>query len=448
MSIIVNGVELTEVIYAGVNLDTVKVKKGAAEAVTVFEKITQLATPQNVTADGTNVSWDAVENATSYAVLADGSEIGTVEGAVTDLTGTTWVFNDTVNLITQKVWIDFIDLNKKQFNGISPSGVTMYYGFLDDKGEQDGLMAYDTSGWLNPAYKAITITGGIDATNSALISWLESSATQQTVSPKVSVDLTTLPGWSPLSGGTHNIAVVAKADGYRDSEPSAAVSVEKAATMPVKGDIITLDSKQYRVLKTEGTVAEVLCMYDANSSIKFDSASSGYNNTYAGKSIDTYCNNTFYSGLSAAMKAAIVDKTFMQDSWDFGYSAPTASHYTGKDKSNTKYYLTLANAAFGTSITRHCYCLSIQDVLDYLEVTTSMGIDDTTLTATNVWRMFWNTTTSQKTIIWSRSAKNLDSRTVVEFSGYIGGFGGSWVDDSRAARPAFQIDLSKVEWTK
>lgn len=77
MSIIVNGIELTEVIYAGVNLDIVKVKKGTAEAVTVFEKITQLATPQNVTADGTTVSWDEVENATSYAVLADGNEIGT-----------------------------------------------------------------------------------------------------------------------------------------------------------------------------------------------------------------------------------------------------------------------------------------------------------------------------------------------------------------------------------
>ena len=79
MSIIVNGVELTEVIYASVNLDTVKVKKGAAEAVTVFERIPQLATPQNVSANGTTVSWDAVENATSYAVLADGSEIGTVQ---------------------------------------------------------------------------------------------------------------------------------------------------------------------------------------------------------------------------------------------------------------------------------------------------------------------------------------------------------------------------------
>ena len=42
---------------------------------------------------------------------------------------------------------------------------------------------------------------------------------------RISVDLTTLPGWSSLSDGSHNITVVAKADGYRDSKPSAAVSV-------------------------------------------------------------------------------------------------------------------------------------------------------------------------------------------------------------------------------
>ena len=53
--------------------------------------------------------------------------------------------------------------------------------------------------------------------------------TEQTVSTKVSVDLTTLPGWSSLSDGSHSITIVAKADGYRDSEPSAAVSVRKAA---------------------------------------------------------------------------------------------------------------------------------------------------------------------------------------------------------------------------
>ena len=52
-----------------------------------------------------------------------------------------------------------------------------------------------------------------------------------------SVDLTTLPGWASLSTGTHSVTIVAKADGYGDSEPSAAVSVEKAA--PVYTDCIT-----------------------------------------------------------------------------------------------------------------------------------------------------------------------------------------------------------------
>lgn len=218
--------------------------------------------------------------------------------------------------------------------------------------------------------------------------------------------------------------------------------------MPNKGDIITLDSKQYRVLKLNGTVAEVLCMYDANSSIAFDSASSGYNNTYAGKNIDTYCNNTFYSGLSAAMKSAIVDKTFIQDSWKRDFSAPTKSHYTGKYGSST-YYLTLANAAFGTSITRHCYCLSVQDVLDYLEATTSMGTSDTTLTDTNIWKLFWNVTTAQSNEdIWLRSADSSYSDSAFRVYGGSGNVGSYDVDSANAARPAFQIDLSKIAWSK
>ena len=50
-----------------------------------------------------------------------------------------------------------------------------------------------------------------------------------------SVDLTTLPGWSSLSTGSHSITIVAKADGYRDSEPSAAVSVTKTAPAQIWG---------------------------------------------------------------------------------------------------------------------------------------------------------------------------------------------------------------------
>ena len=50
-----------------------------ANVVITAECLVRLATPQNVSANGTTVSWDEVENATSYAVLADGSEIGTVQ---------------------------------------------------------------------------------------------------------------------------------------------------------------------------------------------------------------------------------------------------------------------------------------------------------------------------------------------------------------------------------
>ena len=227
-----------------------------------------------------------------------------------------------------------------------------------------------------------------------------------------------------------------------------AVTVFEKAAMPVKGDIITMDSKQYRVLKLNGTVAEVLCMYDANRSIAFDSASSGFDNTYAGKNIDTYCNNTFYSGLSAAMKSAIVDKTFTQDKWTRNNSVPTASHYAGKYGSSA-YYLTLANATYGTSITRHCYCLSVQDILDYLEAATSMGTSDTTLTDTNIWKMFWNDTSSQKNkVIWLRSAATSYSYNVFIVSGNNGYLSDTNVISNCTLRPAFQIDLSKVEWSK
>ena len=89
-------------------------------------QLPQLATPQNVSASGTTVSWNAVENATSYEVFADGTSFAT-----------------TAN---------------------------------------------------------------------------------------VSYNLTNSAGWANLSDGNHNITIVAKADGYRDSEHSSAVVVTKATT--------------------------------------------------------------------------------------------------------------------------------------------------------------------------------------------------------------------------
>ena len=113
------------------------------------------------------------------------------------------------------------------------------------------------------------------------------------------------------------------------------------------------------------------------------------------------------------------------------------------------YYLELANAAYGESITRHCYCLSVQDVLDYLEATTSMGTSDTTLTGINVLQMFWNVTAIQSgKYIWLSSAGSGSSSRAFRVLGDYGDLDRSFVSNNYAVRPAFQIDLSKIEWTK
>lgn len=44
---------------------------------------------------------------------------------------------------------------------------------------------------------------------------------------KVTIDLTTLSGWNDVTSGEHQISVVAKATGYRDSEKSTPITFTK-----------------------------------------------------------------------------------------------------------------------------------------------------------------------------------------------------------------------------
>jgi hypothetical protein len=123
------------------------------------EPLPQLATPQNVTADGTTVSWDAVENATSYEILVGGSSFGTVS--------------------------------------------------------------------------------------------------------TTSVDLSTLAGWTSLTDGDYSVTVVAKADGYADSEPSAAVSVTKQGGGG--GGIVEMPNiSNWTATKVSGDFAGTLTLYTTN----------------------------------------------------------------------------------------------------------------------------------------------------------------------------------------
>lgn len=78
-------------------------------------KLTQLATPQNVTADGTNVSWDEVENATSYEVIEGGNNVlGTV--TATPAVSKNWKFNGTKTAVPQQSVTKKASINGKSYN--------------------------------------------------------------------------------------------------------------------------------------------------------------------------------------------------------------------------------------------------------------------------------------------------------------------------------------------
>ena len=220
-------------------------------------------------------------------------------------------------------------------------------------------------------------------------------------------------------------------------------------TKAVKGDLITIEDKQYRVLKTEGTVAEVLAM-DAERSISTTKNSQ----VYAGNAFDTYCNEEFYNSLSTNMKNAIIEKTFNQDSWYYNEGTSSGSGnpiYRGV-YGTTNYWLGLQTMAFGSSIMRKCYLLSIQDIIDYLGVTSDMTVDNTTLTNENLWKMFWNPATDTHAYgggvrlrsNYVTSSKNYAFYINME-QGNLHNGQGWW---SSGVVPAFQIDLSKISWSK
>lgn len=55
---------------------------------------------------------------------------------------------------------------------------------------------------------------------------------------KMTYDLSTSSKWTNLSDGDHTVQIIAKADGYRDSEPSSAVTVTKGGA----GHTVTVTS--------------------------------------------------------------------------------------------------------------------------------------------------------------------------------------------------------------
>ena len=211
--------------------------------------------------------------------------------------------------------------------------------------------------------------------------------------------------------------------------------------MPIKGDIITMDlgngSKQYRVLKITGT-STALCigMYNATSSTTF-----GSNNTYAGSTLDTYLNQTFYNSLSDTGKGAIIPTNIIQYKYTYNEAAETTTHASRAD------YSTKAQVAVVGD--RYIYAIDVEDIEEYFGGTAGSVSAKTpgTFSTADLLTMIYNNPSKQSGVYsWLRSAYADGSNSVFYVNADIGRVNNRSVFNYTAARPGFQIDLSKIAW--
>lgn len=221
-----------------------------------------------------------------------------------------------------------------------------------------------------------------------------------------------------------------------------------------KGTILKMNldgtERQYRVLKNvSGSVFEVLGLFAAanysnynqtNTTDTFADGSTGQK--YAGGTLDTALNTTWYGTLSSTAKEAIVDKNITQDMW---YRANNGDpDYYGRYGSTSSYQVSLKAGATLAVGNRHVYALSVQDLIDYFEVTPQMTSSNTTLNAANIQALLG---TTDYVTLWLMSAVANSTNYVM----YLAGDSSisTWQATSFSyCYPAFCIDLSKITYTE
>lgn len=202
-----------------------------------------------------------------------------------------------------------------------------------------------------------------------------------------------------------------------------------------KGDIIKLDNIPFRILRLDGDIAEVLSMQYTEQAVALGTSTS---NTYNGCEADTYLNGTYYNSLSASVRGAIVDKTFTQDMW-LWYGDGTPIYNCVRPDGRT--YKISKGTLSATVITRHCYLITGQDIIDYLGATPEMTAENTTITGANLTKMLsYGGTQLQLTTC---SAYSNTTTSILAASDSIGG---NIAADARKVLASFKIDLSKITY--
>nr|DAD77505.1 MAG TPA: hypothetical protein [Podoviridae sp. ctaNW81] len=164
-----------------VGVNSLYATSDSSNAVTYTVAQPQLSAPTNLTADGTTVSWDAVENAESYDVYADDTVLlgNTTGGAVSS--GETWVLNESLKG-TVSAEVAFTS-NSTDFTNIVASEHTpemsprpQIHLTYFDKGGTTYAVYYDNFWQGDAAYRTITFA---TAPTGDLLTWLQKNGTKQ-----------------------------------------------------------------------------------------------------------------------------------------------------------------------------------------------------------------------------------------------------------------------------
>ena len=224
-----------------------------------------------------------------------------------------------------------------------------------------------------------------------------------------------------------------------------------------KGDLIKLDldgngDKQYRVLGINGNVAKLLGMSDISTSQKYNATSKTGTFTngttgqlYVGSDLDTYLNTTWYNTLTSTVKAAIVPESRTQYMYQYYHepntpNTPTYTYQYQYNWSDSDY----ENANLIDSIligNRNIFALDLKDIFDYF--------GKVCITSNELMELLTNQTSAVSDKCWWLSSAYADypgCAWIVD--GDLGYFGFDDAGNTNAVRPAFNLDLSKINFTK
>ena len=195
---------------------------------------------------------------------------------------------------------------------------------------------------------------------------------------------------------------------------------------------------EYRILRQiSGSKYLVVAMYEPTTSQQFNPSGSGQ--TYSSSSLDTYLNSTWYNTLSTTAKAAIVSQTISQYKYSSG--STSTSHMS---------YATYSSKALVGSLSRYVYALDVEDIEMYFGGTGGSASATTqgTYTTSDLMTLFYKSTgTISGKYFWLRSANSSNSSNCWYVDGHSGYVNSNYYYNCFAVRPAFTIDLSKIDYS-